>query len=504
MADRTRRQLVFAGVTINTVGAALVFLYLAVVFPPPDEPDLLLSFEARLALTALYTSVGAVYAVRRSLAVARPFRLWVESGAPPTPETRRDVLRLPARFTLTVAPLWALGGVIFAALALDYSAQYAAEVLTTSALASLTVCAGMYLVSERVLRPYVGLALGSEAPPEAGALGIGPRILLTWLLCSGIPLVMLALVPVGRLPEEPEDLVAPIWFIVAVALVGGLLAMKLAVQAVSQPVREVRRGMDAVAAGDVDAQLDVSDGSEVGRLQAGFNAMVEGLRERERMRDLFGRHVGPDVAHAALERGVQLGGEARAVGVLFVDVVGSTTLAEEEAPERVVAMLNRFFSLVVEVVEAHGGSVDKFEGDAALCVWGALVEQPDHAARALACARELRARLDATPGRLDAGIGVSCGTAVVGNVGAEARFEFTVIGDPVNEASRLTELAKTRTPRLLASGATVRAAGEPEASMWRLDGEEVLRGRREPTQLAVPRDDAVGADAPRVAVASPR
>jgi adenylate cyclase len=445
-----------------------------------------------------------VWAVRRSLVAATALREWLESGRAPTAVERHDVLRLPARFTLIVAPIWALGGVIFAAIGLDYSVQYAAEVLTTSALASLTVCAGIYLVSERILRPYVGRALGSAAPPEAGSLGIGPRILLTWVLCSGIPFVMLALVPVGRLPDEPQDLIAPIWFIVAIALVGGLLAMKLAVQAVTLPVREVRRGMDAVTSGDLDAELDVSDGSEVGRLQAGFNAMVEGLRERERMRDLFGRQVGPEVARVALEQGVKLGGEARPVAVLFVDVVGSTALASQEEPERVVALLNRFFSAVVEVVEAHGGAVDKFEGDAALCVWGAPVEQPDHAARALACARELRARLDGAPDALDAGIGVSCGTAVVGNVGSEARFEYTVIGDPVNEASRLTELAKTRSPRLLASGATVRTAGEPEAGFWRVDGEAVLRGRGEPTQLAVPREDAVAPATPAVAVASPR
>ena len=149
-------------------------------------------------------------------------------------------------------------------------------------------------------------------------------------------------------------------------------------------------------------------------------------------------------------------------------------------------MLNQFFEAVVGSVHEYEGLVNKFEGDAALCVFGAPVAQEDHAQRALACARELRARIDALEGGLDAAIGVACGTVVAGNVGAEARFEYTVIGDPVNEAARLTELAKQHDERLLASGDTVDSAGAEEAAHWCADGEVVLRGRDCPTRIAVP------------------
>jgi adenylate cyclase len=114
------------------------------------------------------------------------------------------------------------------------------------------------------------------------------------------------------------------------------------------------------------------------------------------------------------------------------------------------------------------------------------VAQTDHAARALACARDLRARIEALGCGLDAAIGVACGTVVAGYVGAEARFEYTVIGDPVNEAARLTELAKQHAERLLVSGETVDAAGGAEAVRWCSDGEVVLRGRERPTRIAVP------------------
>jgi adenylate cyclase len=213
--------------------------------------------------------------------------------------------------------------------------------------------------------------------------------------------------------------------------------------------------------------------------------MVAGLREHERLRDLFGRHVGEDVARQAIERGVELGGEVREAAVLFVDVVGSTTIAASRPPAEVVGMLNSFFRVVVEVVTRHGGWVNKFEGDAALCVFGAPLPIDDPAGAALAAGRELRDRLAAELPGVPVGIGISAGRVVAGNVGAEERYEYTVIGDPVNEAARLTELAKRREGHLLASESVLARARSEEVERWHLDGTVELRGRPEPTRVAV-------------------
>jgi adenylate cyclase len=337
------------------------------------------------------------------------------------------------------------------------------------------------------MRPMYAHVLAPDAPPEGGSLGIAPRLIGTWALLAGIPLLMVGLIPLGGSPKEPRDLVAPIWFVVVAALIFGLVGMKLATQAVARPVRDLRRAMDAVGDGSTDVTVPVNDASEIGRLQAGFNAMVAGLRERELLRELFGRQVGDDVAREALERGVTLGGQSRIVSALFVDMIGSTALASREPPERVVAILNEFFAAVVDVVGRHGGLVNKFEGDGALCIFGAPTERDGFAASALTAARHLQTRL-ADSSALDAAIGVSCGTAVAGHIGAEERYEYTVIGDPVNEASRLCELAKHRPGRILASAAAVDHAGEPEASHWHIDGEVRLRGRSDPTRLAYPAD----------------
>ena len=186
------------------------------------------------------------------------------------------------------------------------------------------------------------------------------------------------------------------------------------------------------------------------------------------------------------------------MAAVFVDLVGSTSLAARRRPAEVVALLNDFFRLVVEVVEEHGGWVNKSVGDAALCVFGAPTARPDPACDALRSARFLRERLIAELDGVDAGIGVSAGPAVAGNVGSEERFEYTVIGDPVNEAARLCDLAKRRPERLLASARVVEGAGDEEAACWELRERVVLRGRTEPTRLAAPSRAPVAPPAPAI------
>ena len=238
--------------------------------------------------------------------------------------------------------------------------------------------------------------------------------------------------------------------------------------------------------GDLEARVPVDDASEVGLLEAGFNSMAAGLAERERLRDLFGRQVGHDVARQALRNGTKLGGEEREVGVLFIDVVGSTSMALAMPPAEVVRLLNLVFRVVVESAEQHGGLVNKFQGDAALCVFGAPVASDDPAGDALCAARAMADRLPAEVPQIDFGIGVSAGLAVAGNVGSEQRFEYTVIGDPVNEAARLSALAKRRDGGVLSSEAALRRVRGLEGSEWTLDEFTILQGRSERTGIAVP------------------
>jgi adenylate cyclase len=275
----------------------------------------------------------------------------------------------------------------------------------------------------------------------------------------------------------------------SLAFVSGVAVATFTGATTADPIDDVRRGMQRVERGDYDVSVPVFDSSELGLLQAGFNTMAGGLRERERIRDLFGRHVGRDVARLAEESAdTEMGGANCEVAVLFIDLVGSTRLAAALPPDELMAILNDFFTVVVEIVEAHGGLVNKFEGDAALAIFGAPVSIDDAPDHALAAGRELNLRLNPSDAEVKFGIGVSAGRAAAGNVGDPSRYEYTVIGDPVNEASRLTYAAK-RSGGVVASGAALQRAKQSESRRWRIVDTQVLRGREEATEIAVPRAD---------------
>ena len=153
-------------------------------------------------------------------------------------------------------------------------------------------------------------------------------------------------------------------------------------------MRVVRAALKRVEEGDFDTNLIAFDGTELGELQRGFNSMVAGLRERERVRDLFGRHVGREVAAAAEARRPTLGGEERHAAIDFVDIIGSTRLVSGRPAWQVVTLLNRFFGVVVDEVETHSGLLNKFEGDAALAVFGA--PDPTRSSRGRGAGRRAR------------------------------------------------------------------------------------------------------------------
>jgi adenylate cyclase len=495
-SDLERRlRLPYAAMMIgaNVAGALVVLVFVLWVLPLPGIADSAAARRTNLLAFAGYLLVAVPTGTVLVLRLLAPVRRWLADERRPTPDEQRLTLLTPAREVLVHALLWSVGAVGFAALNLAYDAHLALVVGVTAALAATATCAVAYLLAQRVLRPVAARALSEDVPDDPALPGIRARMLLTWALGTGVPVVGVTLVGAGELTgvlEASADRLALTAVVLGgTALVVGLIVMALVARSLADPVDGVRHAMARVQRGDTDVEVEVYDGSEVGLLQAGFNRMVAGLRERERLRDLFGRQVGEDVARQAIERGVRLGGEERHVAVLFVDLVGSTQLAHDRPPAEVVELLNAFFRVVVGVVDDEGAAVNKFVGDAALCVFGAPLEHPDAAGAALRSARTLRRRLaEELPG-CDMGIGVSAGTVVAGNIGAAERFEYTVIGDPVNEASRLTELAKQHAGRVLASEVVLAGAGGERAA-WERHGEQTLRGRAAPTVLATPRADA--------------
>ena len=201
----------------------------------------------------------------------------------------------------------------------------------------LTTCALFYLLGERALRDVAARALAAGTPLRPVAPGVVARSVIAWTLATAVPVGGIAMVAFGVIQGDTPANNATAWsviFLAVTTIVVGIVTTTTAARAVADPLRVVRDGLGARRGRRPRRPTCRSTTrSEVGLLQAGFNQMVAGLRERERLRDLFGRHVGEDVARAALERGIELGGELRDVAVLFVDIVGSTA-ARERAPRR--------------------------------------------------------------------------------------------------------------------------------------------------------------------------
>lgn len=484
LARRLRRRLTLASLTANAVGAAIMFVFVTALFAAPVA-HIDASMAAIVVYVAAVTPLALAWSTRRNRALWR----WLSADRPPDDAERSLVLRQPLREVVVPAALWGGAAVLLSALELLTHGEHRAHDIGLAVLlGGLTTCAMIYLLAERTLRPAIRRALATRAPERPVGPGVAARLIMAWGLATAIPLAGLANLAVAALSDEftKDQFAAAALTLASAALIAGLAATVLIAASLGQSIAGVRRALSRVRAGELDTRVAVDDGSEIGLLQAGFNEMVEGLRERERLRDLFGRHVGKDVARQALRDGVSLGGEVRHVAALFVDVIGSTGIVATRPPQEVVGLLNQFFAVVAGVVTAHGGWINKFEGDAALCVFGAPAEQPDAAGRAMAAARALRERLDREVSELDAAIGLSAGSALAGNVGTEERLEYTVIGDPVNEAARLCDLAKRHPGRLLASEAILGRASAGEAAHWRLGERESLRGRPAPTRVAVP------------------
>lgn len=493
---RSRRMVIAAIVVANAVGASVVAAFIALALPKPPGDAAALATNLNLVLAVIYLVASLILGVgwgrRRLERGPDNIRAWLVADRVPGPAERLRVLRAPLRIMRVQAVLWGTATICFAALNSFYSGLLGLGVGLTVALGGVTTSAAAYLLGELALRPVASRALsaGGGVPERAGVPGVAARWLLAWALGTAVPVVGLIFVGVVALTSveiSETALAVTILTLCGFALLFGAFVAVLAAYATVHPIASIRDALARVRAGDFDVELRVWDSTEIGMLQAGFNDMAAGLRERERIRDLFGRHVGVDVARAALAHDVSLGGEVREVTVLFVDLVGSTSLAGQRPPHEVVALLNRFFGEVVDVVEERHGWIDKFQGDAALAVFGAPIPVADAETAALAAAREIDRRLRATVGELTAGIGVASGAVVAGHVGAERRFEYTVIGDAVNAADRLTDLAKRDPARVLAAAATVERAGRDEARHWEIGEEVGLRGRATPTRVARPR-----------------
>lgn len=444
---------------------------------------------AALVVTPAAVVVMVVFGLVSITWVVKRWLSWPDENRPPTPDEQRLCLAVPLRLSVLTAVLWVVGGAVTVG-AYGLAEPTVVPVMTTAVLACGALACGLgYLVAEISLRPLTAIAFKAGPAPASPFVGIRTRLVGVWVVAIGLPMSGLVVLAVHAVTVEGIP-AARLALILGFIGVGGLLvsiaAGWLLVTAMLAPIRSVSWAMDELAGGNLGARIDVFDGTELGQLQRGFNDMAEMIGERQRLRELFVLHVGGQVARAAELQEPRLGGETTHVAVLFVDLVGSTTLAATRPAHEVVELLNDFFEVVMDEVEAAGGFIDQFQGDAALALFGAPAPLAEPATAALGAARRLADSLEVRLPGYRTGIGVSYGEVVAGYVGSARRFEYTVIGDAVNEAARLCELAKNHPARVLVSGAALDSSTPAESRRWTVGERVALRGRAEPTTTAWP------------------
>lgn len=226
-----------------------------------------------------------------------------------------------------------------------------------------------------------------------------------------------------------------------------------------KPINTLAALAKRIGEGDLNHQIETKSNDEIGELGKNFNEMIKGLKDRNFIRDTFGRYVSSSVAEAILSGRLKLGGERKKATVLFSDIRNFTSMSEKLPPEDVVEFLNEYFAEMVSIIIKYEGVLDKFIGDAILAVFGEPISHPGDACRAVFAALEMQERLKifnekrskAGKNNINIGIGINTGELVAGNIGSDVRMEYTAIGDTVNVSQRIEELNKEFGTKILIS-----------------------------------------------------
>ncbi|MFK8138413.1 MAG: adenylate/guanylate cyclase domain-containing protein [Bdellovibrionales bacterium] len=239
---------------------------------------------------------------------------------------------------------------------------------------------------------------------------------------------------------------------------------------ITEPIQKLFRATEQIVDGNFDVKLQSSSTDEIGALSLAFRDMASGLKERDKIKNAFGKFHSKEIAQKLLSGDIKLGGERKQATVFFSDIRGFTSMSEKMSPDQVVAMLNDYMTEMVRIIFKWEGVVDKYIGDAIMAVWGVPEVKPKDAYNAVRASIEMREymlefnkkRQEAGTLGLGIGIGLHSGEVLAGNIGSEERLEYTIIGDTVNQASRIESANKSTGSDILISAQTyslIRDAG---------------------------------------------
>jgi adenylate cyclase len=469
-----------------TVGLlALLNLY----YDAPGD-ELLVVLGISLALTGATVSVAMV----RSIRYLRPLGEWIDGdredgdlaakawatavGMPV--QLLRQEMKLPV---VGVAIPGSIAGVIVLGLS-----PWAFFPILAAALVAIGYSGILHFFAvEAGLRPVV-VDINRVVSPR---LTTGHKVLpLRWKLMAALPMInIITALVASALSGADRGGAAALGIDVLVATgVAATIAFELSVlvaRSIMRPITDLEKGIEAVRRGDYDTAVPVTTADELGELSAAFNQMVNGLAERERIREAFGTYLDEEVAEYILSDQYDPEGFEAEVSLLFCDVRDFTGFSSGADAQEVVGAINRLFETVVPIIAGEGGHVDKFIGDGLLAVFGAPESFPDHADRAVRAAVGIARRVNhGDDDLLKVGVGVNSGRVVAGSIGGAGRLNFSVIGDPVNVAARVEAETRQTGDDVLITASTRELLGETIEVEPR--GPRTLKGKDEPIELFAP------------------
>jgi adenylate cyclase len=477
MARARRLRFIARAQALNMLGAVLSFVYFRLIDPlTSDRPVGWADVAFFIGAVTVLGVIGTVLGTRAARPLLQPAR-----NEPH--EVRRAAIMLPYTMAAMAMLGWTLAGILFGVfwpwLTDTLSVRGALRVLFgVTVLGGGVTATFIFLSAERRWRAELPAFFPDGALSDVAGvprLRVRLRLLAVFFLTSGVPLLLLAIVAYrrtalvaadpGRAGALLTETLVIVAFLVGVGLWAAIGLSLYVANSVADPLRELEGLMARVARGDLDARAPVVSNDEIGGLAEGFNRMVAGLKERDFVKDTFGKYVTREIRDEILSGRVGLEGEQREVTILFADLRDFTPWVEATEPREVVRELNRYFGEMEAAVRRHGGLVLQFIGDEIEAVFGAPVPAPDHAQCAVRAALDMRAGLEAfNASRVAAGkpplrhgIGVHTGTVLAGSIGGADRLSYALVGDAVNLASRIQDLTKAAGADLLIS-ATTRAA----------------------------------------------
>lgn len=469
------------------VGAGVALLLL---FQPMSTTEFVVVFVLAQVLVAVENTFEARFILR----LAAPADAWLDGDHSPEAASRgwHALAGVPRRYTRAAgfAPLlftavpWSIATTAYLGLA-----WYLALVLIAGSIVTVAYGVGLrYLLLELGMRPPLQ-EMSRDLPDD---FPLGERgLTLRWKMLLGLPVVNLitGVTVAGVAPgyNGLDELGIAVLVTIGVTFTISLELVLLLSRSVVDPIDDLVGAMRRVSAGDLAVRVPVVATDETGTMTQSFNAAVAGLEEREQLRAAFGSYVDPEIAEQILAQGVELEGEEVVVSVLFLDIRGFTAFAEQASARQVVRRLNDFWELVVPILTRHGGHANKFIGDGLLGVFGTPGRLPSHADAAVAAAIEIAEEVQHRyRGVVRIGIGVNSGSVVAGTIGGGGRLDFTVIGDPVNTASRVERATREIGDPVLVTGATVQRLARDHGGFEERPPVG-LRGKVEAVRLFAPR-----------------